>query len=148
MRRTIAGFETNGPPVTDRDRTRLIGVHPALVEAITDVLNEMEQWGHPMFIVEGVRTVERQAELYAQGRTTSGPIVTHADGVVKRSKHQPKADGLGHAVDCAFLAGNPFAETHPWEQYGKAVEQRGLEWGGRWISIMDKPHAQLRDQPV
>lgn len=131
--------------MTDRDRARLLGVHPALAEAVTEVLTEMEQWGHPMFVIEGVRTVERQQALYAQGRTAKGPIVTHADGVKKRSNHQAHADGYGHAVDCAFVDGNPFAVTHPWERYGRALEARGLVWGGRFASIMDKPHAELPD---
>lgn len=133
--------------MTERDQARLVGVHPALVEAIGEVLAEMAAWGHPMCIVEGVRTKERQQELYAQGRTAPGPIVTNADGIYKKSEHQPRADGLGYAVDCAFLDGNPFAATHPWERYGRSVEQRGLIWGGRFKQLFDQPHAELPEGP-
>lgn len=38
-------------------------------------------------IVYGHRSVEKQQELYAQGRTQEGPIVTYCDGVNKKSKH-------------------------------------------------------------
>ena len=38
-------------------------------------------------ISEGHRSVERQKELYAQGRTSPGQVVTWVDGVTKLSKH-------------------------------------------------------------
>ena len=62
---------------------------------------------------------------------------------MKRSKHQPQADGFGHAVDCAFKGTDPFAETHPWALYGAMVEALGLTWGGRWQHPVDRPHAEL-----
>ena len=128
--------------MTDRDRQRLVGVHPALVDAIRDVFAELDGWGSPLFVVHGVRTVAQQQALYAQGRTTPGRLVTYKDGVRHRSNHQPHADGFGYAVDCAFGSGDPFAETHPWERYGEALEARGVTWGGRW-RMGDMPHAEL-----
>lgn len=129
--------------MTDRDRQRLVGVHPALIEALTDVLAEMDGWGHPMFVVQGARTVAQQQALYAQGRTLIGRVVTMKDGVKFKSNHQPHADGFGYAADCAFLSGDPFASTHPWEIYGEKLEARGLRWGGRWSHPHDAPHAEL-----
>lgn len=130
--------------MTERDLTRLQGVHPLLVKAITDIFAEMTVAECPMFVVEGVRSVARQVALYAQGRTLKGPIVTRADGIHQRSRHQVHEDNFGYAVDCAFIDPvNPFAETHPWEKYGEAAEARHLVWGGRWTSIMDKPHVEL-----
>lgn len=38
-------------------------------------------------ISEGHRSIERQKELYAQGRTSPGQVVTWVDGVTKLSKH-------------------------------------------------------------
>ncbi len=38
-------------------------------------------------IVYGHRTPEEQKELYAQGRTKAGSIVTHKDGINNLSKH-------------------------------------------------------------
>lgn len=131
--------------ITDRDRVRLVGVHPALIEALREVFDEMDGWGHPMFVVQGVRTVAQQQALYAQGRTVAGVVVTMKDGVKFRSNHQPHADGFGHAVDCAFSSGAPFAPTHPWEVYGEKCEARGLIWGGRWSHPHDAPHAELPD---
>lgn len=38
-------------------------------------------------VTEGFRTVTRQQQLYAQGRTKPGQIVTEIDGVKKKGKH-------------------------------------------------------------
>lgn len=132
--------------MTDRDRQRLVGVHPQLVERVGQILDRMAAMGLPMFVVMGVRTVAQQQALYAQGRTVPGKIVTMKDGVVHRSNHQPHADGLGHAVDLAF-GGVPdaFADSLPWETYGLLAERLGLVWGGRWRHPHDAPHIELPD---
>lgn len=130
--------------MTDRDRARLNGVHIALVQAITDVFLEMDRLGSPMFVVEGMRTVARQVALYAQGRSMPGAVVTYKDGITHRSNHQPHSDGAGYAVDAGFIGIDPFAMSHPWEQYGEALERRGITWGGRW-KMSDLPHAELKD---
>ena len=126
-------------PITLRDQQRLVGVHPTLVAAIRIILGEL-----PMFVVNGVRTQAEQAALYAQGRTTPGHIVTHCDGVTTRSNHQlHPSDGLGHAVDCAFIGGDPFSLSHDWNRFGSLAESLGLSWGGRFTILIDRPHVEL-----
>lgn len=120
----------------------LDGVHPDLVTKIGKVLAAMSALGHPMRVVQGLRTTAQQQALYAQGRTTPGKVVTKADGVKNRSNHQAHADGLGHAVDLAFAGPDPFAESHPWSCYGACVQAVGLSWGGSWPTP-DRPHAEL-----
>ena len=125
-----------------RDVERLKGVHPTLAKKVLTLLQQF-----PMFVVMGVRTVAEQQALFAQGRTKPGRIVTMKDGVVHKSNHQPHADGLGYAVDCAFTPTpqlvDPFDERHPWESYGLAAERLGLTWGGRWSHPHDAPHVEL-----
>ena len=94
-----------------------------------------------MRVTQAVRTAEQQAVLFAQGRTTPGPIVTNCDGVVKKSRHQPAADGYGHAVDCAFIGPTPF--VGPWKLYGEMGKALGLVWGGDFNTIIDKPHLEM-----
>jgi len=129
--------------MTDRDRQRLVGVHPDLVASLVRIFDEMDAEHTPMFVVQGVRTKLEQARLYAQGRTSPGVIVTMKDGVLHRSNHQPHEDGWGHAVDCAFVGPQPFDPRWPWQRYGEACEALGLIWGGRWAHPADSPHAEL-----
>lgn len=130
--------------MTDRDRARLVGVHPMLVDVITQVLDEMEADGHPMTVVQGVRTVEEQALLYAKGRTAPGQIVTMKDGIQFPSAHQVRKNGWGCAVDCVFASLQPYDPRHPWQTYGEALESRSAVWGGRWSHPIDAPHAEWR----
>jgi peptidoglycan L-alanyl-D-glutamate endopeptidase CwlK len=140
--------------MTDRDKQRLSGVHPTLIAKLDHILTVMAATGHTMMVVQGLRTAQEQRTLYAKGRTTPGPnarpgkplgdVVTMKDGIVHKSNHQARTDGLGHAVDCAFAGvPDPFADHHPWEQYGKLAETAGLRWGGRWSHPHDSPHVEL-----
>ena len=124
---------------------KLDRIHPELIVRLTKLLAAMEALGFPMVVTDGFRTLERQQELYAQGRTKPGNIVTNADGIRVKSNHQAKEDGFGHAVDCAFLVlGKPnWSDSLPWTLYGAIAVHLGLEWGGNWQSIKDRPHIQL-----
>lgn len=131
--------------MTERDRQKLVGVHPQLVEKVEKILAALDALGFPMMVTDGVRSVEQQKALYAKGRTAPGPVVTYADGVEKRSNHQPHIDKLGHAVDCCFVVnGKPSWDAHlPWKAYGAAAEAHGLTWGGSWTRLADLPHVEL-----
>lgn len=126
------------------------GLHPDLVVRLERVFSAMTALGFPMRLIEGVRTQDRQRELYAQGRTKPGKIVTKADGVTNRSNHQIKADGFGHAADCAFSddprtpRDETWDESMPWHAYGALAEAVGLTWGGRWQTLRDLPHVERR----
>ena len=53
----------NAPDLlTPRDRGRLLGVHPDLVRVV-----ERARQVEPFFVIEGVRTMARQKELFAKG---------------------------------------------------------------------------------
>lgn len=130
--------------MTPRDIQRLAGVHPTLVLRLKVVFAQFEAEGQPLFVVQGLRTAEQQAADYAHGRgNVPGPVVTMCDGVVHPSPHQKRADGFGHAVDCAFVGADPFTLTHPWELYGQRLEHQNLVWGGRFHHPVDLDHAEL-----
>lgn len=127
--------------MTARDRQRLRGCDARLVEKVEALLARMRALGHPMYVTEGVRSVERQAALYAQGRTLPGKVVTYCDGVRHRSNHQPRqATGWGAAADLAFQGDAPY--DGPWELLGAEAKKLGLKWGGDFPSF-DGPHVEL-----
>ena len=72
-----------------RSLARLEGVHPDLVRVVKRAAELSTQ---DFTVVEGLRTRARQAELWAQGRTKPGKIVTWT----MKSKHIE-----GRAVDLA-----------------------------------------------
>jgi len=131
--------------VAPDNQPKLTGVHPALALAVLRILDAMRALGFPMRVTDGVRTLQQQQALFAQGRTKPGKIVTRADGIINRSNHQTHDDGAGHAVDCTFLGpdGRPrWSDDDPWPLYGAMARALGLKWGGDW-QTPDRPHVEL-----
>jgi len=89
-------------------------------------------------IISGNRTWAEQDALYAQGRTKPGPIVTNARGGQSNHNYQI-------AVDIGLFDGSDYLEESPYySKMGPLGEAVGLEWGGRWVSIQDTPHYQIK----
>lgn len=72
---------------------RLDGVHPKLVAVVKRAITISPQ---DFMVLEGVRTPARQKQLYAQGRTKPGKIVTWT---LNSNHFVNAATGYGHAVD-------------------------------------------------
>lgn len=120
--------------VPNRDAMELL---PAVRELWFLLQEAMSKAGHPIRIIEGYRSPERQDYLYSVGRTLPGKVVTNARAW--QSWHQTR-----RSFDVCFESLEPFADTHPWSLLGQAGETLGLEWGGRW-KRPDRPHFQLTE---
>lgn len=120
--------------------------HPRLQVLAGKLVEECSRQGLKIKIGETLRTKEEQDALYAKGRTIP-PIgkqytVTNAPGSNYSSYHQWgtafdifRNDGQG-----AFNVSGGF-----FDKVGAIGVSLGLEWGGNWKSIVDKPHFQLPD---
>jgi peptidoglycan L-alanyl-D-glutamate endopeptidase CwlK len=115
----------------------LHGLHPRVQREAVKVMRDMEAIGLPVKIMEGYRSIERQNELYAQGRTKAGLIVTNAKG--GQSFHN-----YGVAVDMCFKDGGYNVPSHYWLLLGKAYKKHGFEWGGDWETFQDRPHGEMK----
>ena len=114
-----------------RSKLRLRGVHPDLVKVMNRAI---EITPLDFTVLEGVRSVKRQRELYARGASKT-----------MRSRHL-----TGHAVDIAPLVGGKVSWDWPlYYRLEEAVKQAAkdvciqVEWGGDWKSFKDGPHWQL-----
>ncbi len=92
-------------------------------------------------ITEGRRSIERQKQLFSQGKSQT-----------MNSRHL-----TGHAVDVvAYVNGNVNWTWKYYEQIADAFKQASkelsipIEWGGDWTTLKDGPHFQLpfREYPV
>lgn len=125
-------------------------LHPRLQEKIDELKQRCREQGIEIGISECLRTVAEQDALYAKGRTEPGAIVTNCQGVSYKSMHQwgvafdfylkVDVDGDGEIADDAFNN-----STGLFERVGAIGQSIGLEWGGNWKSIKDRPHFQLPD---
>ena len=129
-----------------RSKSNLKGVHPDLVKVVERAITLTTQ---DFTVIEGVRTTQRQQELYAQGRTKPGSKVTNADGVKNKSNHQAKADGYGHAVDIVPYPVD-WNTTSKFRAIADAMKQAAkdlgvkMEWGGDWTKLVDLPHFEIK----
>lgn len=117
-------------------------LHPRLKRLQKKLIAQCAARGLPIRITQEVRTAEEQDALYALGRTAGGSIVTNARGSSYSSHHQ-----WGTAFDFCRDDGKPPYEDGDrfFEKVGAMGKALGLEWGGDWKSIVDKPHFQLPD---
>ncbi len=117
---------------------RLSHVHPLLAKKVRALIDSMAKQGIQLEVVQGLRTFAEQDALFAQGRTKPGHIVTNARG--GQSNHN-----YGLAVDlCPFKNGQPqWNDEHAFNAIGPEATKVGLEWGGSWHHLVDKPHVQL-----
>lgn len=130
---------------------RMEGVHPKLRKLMELSIKDSP---HDFMIVQGVRTAAYQNELYQQGRTKMGKIVTNCDGYKNKSNHQAKQDGYGHAIDFAIydpsIAGKiDWDTTSKYKavaEHIKAIAKENninVQWGGDWKKFKDYPHIEL-----
>lgn len=114
-----------------KSKMKMIGVHPDLVKVVNLAITLSDV---DFTVVEGVRLIARQKELFAKGATTT-----------MRSRHI-----YGFAVDLApVVAGQvrwDWPLFTPIEKAMKTAAQKlgvPIEWGGDWTSFKDGPHWQL-----
>ena len=112
-------------------------LHPKVQRAADVVITEMKRHGHEVRIVEGYRTLERQTELYNQGRTTPGAVVTNA-------KSGQSLHNYGIAVDFVFRREGYNASDTLWALLGSVGKAQGFEWGGDWSGFVDRPHFEMK----
>jgi hypothetical protein len=119
-------------------QNRLKKVHPELARRVTLLIEELARNGLTVEVVQGLRTFAEQNELFKQGRTKPGQIVTRAKG--GQSNHN-----YGLAVDlCPFVNGKPqWNDNAAFMRIGIEAAKLGLEWGGGWKKFIDKPHVQM-----
>lgn len=143
------GYGQTGPKT--RDILNGKAPRPELFEGVKrrrDMLTKiMTAVGHPITVTDEYRTKEEQDELYAQGRTKPGKIVTNAKG--GESLHNFRV-----AFDVAFSTKNGISYDGPWEMLAEVAEVLGLAWGGhadrtveggpvQWPGFIDKPHLEF-----
>lgn len=119
-------------------------LHPYVKKLAEELVIRAMNNGIPVIITQTLRTIKEQDELYAQGRTKQGRIVTKARGGESMHNYGLAFDVAlvknGRAVwdEDADLNKNQLAD---WEEVGRLGEELGLEWGGRW-RFPDRPHFQ------
>ena len=117
--------------LNERSKRALQGVHPDLVRVVNRAA-ELMPGG--FIITEGLRTKERQRELFAKGLSKT-----------MNSRHL-----TGHAIDFAPLVDGDVSWKWPaFHPVAAAFKKAAAElkipivWGGDWKRFKDGPHIEL-----
>ncbi|MDG9671832.1 M15 family metallopeptidase [Hahella sp. CR1] len=115
----------------ERSKSRLVGLHPDLVKVVERAIQITPI---DFTVLEGLRSLERQKELYKAGKSKT-----------MRSRHL-----TGHAVDLGVLINGSITwEARYYQILADAVKQAAdelgipIEWGGDFNGFFDGPHYQL-----
>jgi peptidoglycan LD-endopeptidase CwlK len=118
----------------ERSEKKLLGVHEKLVLVVRRAreISEIE-----FIVTEGMRSVERQKELFAKGASKT-----------MNSKHL-----VGRAVDLAPVIGGEIRwDWPPFYRIADAMKKAAKElnvslvWGGDWKTFKDGPHYELGEK--
>lgn len=117
--------------LSEKDEAKLKGVHPDLVKIVNQLAKDTSI---PFIVGEGLRSLARQKQLFAQGASKT-----------MKSRHLD-----GHAVDLFPLVdGQPSWNWNIYYKFAPLVKEAAkkvgvtVEWGGDWRKFKDGPHWQL-----
>ncbi|WP_310391368.1 M15 family metallopeptidase [Hymenobacter sp.] len=135
------------PAQVKSQAARLRQAVPSLAVAYSEALR---RWvGDPMLrlaglpiITECYRSPERQNELFEQGRSKPGPVVTYKRGGESNHNKVPTP-----ALDVAFLLVDGSVSwsgllLSKFARLMKAADAR-VRWGGDWSKFKDRPHFEV-----
>ena len=132
-------------------QTMLIPTQRKAREFMKDIGQAGLSQGLTARIISGTRTFDEQDELFAQGRTSPGDVVTNARAGYSNHNFgiawdvgifNEKSEYIDDLIDKKMMTSKAVdAEYKKVGAYGKA---RGLFWGGEWTKP-DYPHFQMRD---
>ena len=146
-------LSNNGPPTNNINRfsgdrpawdpvtnQRISELNGTIRNRATEFINQVEQQtGIQLRVSQGLRTIEQQNALYAQGRTVPGNIVTNARGGESYHNYGLAFDVV-EMVDGTTPNWNTTLEN--WNRISDVGQDLGLEWGGNWTRFVDRPHFQ------
>jgi hypothetical protein len=138
------------PSRRDRFRKGLSGLYLSVYDGLC---NELGEHWQPY---DGLRTVERQDQLFAKGRDANGKVIPknlrvvggvriHQD-VVTWARGGESSHNYGCASDWTVWRDGepdwPPLTDKIWREYERACEKVGADWGG-WFPKPDFPHNEL-----
>lgn len=132
------------PAFSAKSRAALATCDSRLQRVLNEVVKHFD-----CTVLEGHRSVARQQALYAQGRTTPGPVVTQIDGVRTKGTHNylpsRAVDVVPYPID--------WADTQRMHYFAGFVVGTAasmgvtLRWGGDWDRDTQTADERFRDLP-
>lgn len=126
------------------DSRNLDDLEPRVRVMAEQLLAQAAAGGIPLTVTFTRRSMDTQAALYAQGRTSPGPVVTNA-------RPGYSFHNFGLAIDVVpsellrlpHWGDTPATQTRAnalWAEISAIGKSIGFRWGGEFTTIRDRPH--------
>jgi peptidoglycan L-alanyl-D-glutamate endopeptidase CwlK len=126
---------------------KLTDLHPDLQPIAAQFMEQAQAAGIDVLVTCTWRSNEEQAQLYAQGRTVPGHVVTDAKPGQSRHNHMEDGAPAALAFDVVPLVAGKcdWHGDHPqWQKLGEIGQNLGLRWfGARGAPFPELPHFEL-----
>jgi peptidoglycan L-alanyl-D-glutamate endopeptidase CwlK len=112
-------------------------LHHKLKAKCLQLISLSKQNGIDIMITQTLRNQQEQNDLYAQGRTKPGKIVT-------KCKHPQSPHCWGLAFDFAVMKNGQvvWTDAAAYQKVGQLAKSLGLFWGGDFKTFVDMPHIE------
>ncbi|WP_029269614.1 M15 family metallopeptidase [Virgibacillus alimentarius] len=133
--------------IENKDDDSYEQLHPIVSEKMEELLDKAAKQNIHVVITETVRTMEKQEELYAQGRSSEGNIITYAQAGESYHNYGLAIDfaienSQGDVIWDTSYDGNNNGKSD-WLEVADIAKELGFEWGGDWPNFKDFPHLQM-----
>lgn len=116
---------------------------PQLQEKYRLFAAKMADAGLDFIVTCTYRPQVEQNALYAQGRTSPGPIVTWTRNSRHKNRRAFDFAIIKHGKPVWDIAADTNSDGHPdYDEAGQIAESCGLKWGGRF-KRPDRPHCEI-----
>lgn len=142
-----AALKTKFGTFDARTETNIATLMPPAQKLARQFMKAVSGFPHTVRIISGSRTYPEQDALYAIGRTVGklGATVTNARGGKSNHNFAIAWDVGIFEAGGRYMDGKRAADVTAYKALGALAKSKvpGLEWGGDWTSIIDRPHYQV-----
>jgi len=135
---------------------RIFDLEPITRQLAASFLAMVEEYElPPVRPTQTVRSFDEQMHDWQKGRRQipgSDPglktswAVVDPKAIVTKAMPGDSAHNYAAAFDICFIGTNPYPDDDAlWEAVGVVGERVGLVWGGRWKTLVDRPHFERPD---
>ncbi len=134
---------SNLKALMDKSESNLKGLNSAVENGLRKLIELANDAGIEIRITQGLRTIDEQNALYAQGRSKPGSIVTNAQGGYSFHNYGLAGDfvlikgGYDTKYDGNDVPGSD------WMEVVNIAKSLGFEAGADWTGFKDYPHFQI-----
>ncbi len=124
------------------DSRSLSDLEPEARRRAIDFLARCQADGLEVLITSTYRSAARQQQIYNQGRTTPGMIVSGSRPGFSMHNFRCALDVVPMRGKKAVWDNRKPENLALWMRIGKHGKDAGFEWGGDWKRFVDMPHLQ------